>query len=75
MARIVPDMHQGGITNCGVQAFTKEEFMKIIELNFPDNLTFENIATITTVASNDGVFQQEAFGMVLDCDKAKLKWK
>jgi len=72
MARIVPDMHQGGITNCGVQTFTKEEFMKMIELNFPDDLTFENIATITTIISNEGVFQQVAFGMTLDCDKAKL---
>lgn len=73
MTKIVPDMHQGGITNCGIQTFTKEEFIKMIELNFPDNQTFENIATITTVTSNDGVFQQVAFGMVLDCDKAKLK--
>ncbi len=72
MAKIVPDMLHGGITNCGVQTFTKEEFIKMIELNFPDDLAFENIATVTTVTSNDGVFQQVVFGMTLDCDKAKL---
>lgn len=71
--KIVPDMNQGRIFDYGVDAFTKDEFLKLIELNFPDNQTFKTIATVTTVISNDGEFQQISFGRILDCDKRKLK--
>ncbi len=65
-------MHDGGITCYSSMHFTKEEFMKMIELNFPDNKTFENIVVITTTESNSGIFQSLTFGKILDCDKSKL---
>lgn len=69
MAKFVPDMHEGGITCYTHRHFTKEEFIKVIESNFPDNETFENIVVVLTAESNEGTLQTFTFGKVLDFNK------
>ena len=48
---------------------TKEEFIRMIEANFPDNNTFESIVVALTTKSNEGTFQSFTFGKVLDFNK------
>jgi len=55
-------MHDGCIGCYSHRGFTKEELIKLIEKNFPENNTYENIAVIQTVESNEGVFQSLIFG-------------
>lgn len=45
------------------QHFTKEQFIEMVEKNFPDNGTFEAIAVITTVKTEKGskIFQSVTF--------------
>lgn len=64
--KIVPDSHSGGITCCSQRSLTKEQFLRLIENEFPDDNTFEKIVAITTVDSNDGTFQSVTFGKVLN---------
>lgn len=64
--RIVPEMHDGGITCYSGMHFTKEKFLKMIELNFPDNETFENIVVVSTIKSNEGTLQSFTFEKVLE---------
>lgn len=69
MAKFVPEMHEGGITCYSPKHFTKEEFIKMIETNFPDNGTYENIVVALTTTSNEGTFQTFTFGKILDFNK------
>ena len=48
MAKFIPEMHEGSITCYSHKHFTKEEFIKMIESNFPDNETYENIVVALT---------------------------
>lgn len=57
--------HDGCIDQYSHQGFTKEELIKLIEKNFPDDNTMENIAVIQEVRSNKGVFQAFIFGKTL----------
>lgn len=67
--KVVPDMHDGGITCYKHKHFTKEEFIKMIEANFPDNETYENIVVALTAESNEGTLQAFTFGKVLNFNK------
>lgn len=69
MAKFVPEMHEGGITRYASKHFTKEEFIRMIETNFPDNGTYESIVVALTTTSNEGTFQAFTFGKVLDFNK------
>ena len=66
MAKFIPEMHEGGITCYTPKHFTKEEFIRMIEANFPDNNTFESIVVSLTTKSNEGTFQIFTFGKVVD---------
>ena len=57
--------HDGCIDQYSHQGFTKEELVELIEKNFPDNNTMENIAVIQEVRSIKGVFQTFIFGKPL----------
>ena len=57
--------HDGYINQCSHRGFTKEELIKLIEKNFPDDNTMENIAVIQEVRSNKGIFQTFIFGKPL----------
>lgn len=59
-------MTDGGIFEYEEKRFTKEEFLELIERNFPQNNTMENIIVITTVRSNSGDFQSVSFGKILE---------
>lgn len=69
MTKFIPKMHEGGITCYSPKHFTKEEFIKMIESNFPDNGTYESIVVALTTISNEGTFQTFTFGKVLDLNK------
>lgn len=69
MAKFIPEMHEGGITCYTPKHFTKEEFIRMIEANFPDNNKFESIVVALTTKSNEGTFQSFTFGKVLDFNK------
>ena len=69
MAKFIPEMHEGGITCYTPKHFTKEEFIRMIEANFPDNNTFESIVVALTTKSNEGTFQSFTFGKVLDFNR------
>ena len=69
MAKFIPEIHEGGITCYTPKHFTKEEFIRMIEANFPDNNTFESIVVALTTKSNEGTFQSFTFGKVLDFNK------
>ena len=58
--------HDGCIDGYSHRGFTKEELISLIERNFPDNNTMENIAVIQEVKSNKGVFQTFRFGKPLN---------
>lgn len=58
--------HDGYIYSSSHKGFTKEEVIKLIEENFPDDNTYEDIAIIQTIKSNNGVFQSLVFGKTLD---------
>ena len=58
-------MYDGCIGHISNRGFTKEELIKLIEENFPNDNTFEHIAVITTVNSNKGVFQSLIFGKTI----------
>jgi len=57
--------HDGCLDCTSCRAFTKEEFIKMIEENFPDDNTFEDVVAITTITSNNGKIQSAIFGKVL----------
>ena len=62
------EMHEGCIIGYSSNKhFTKEELIKVIEENFPDDNTFENIAVITTIKSEreKHTFQSLMFGKVI----------
>lgn len=54
--------HDGYIGCSSHRVLTKEELIKLIEKNFPDDNTHESIASIQTVESNKGIFQSLIFG-------------
>ena len=58
--------HDGCIDKYSHRGFTKEGLISLIEKNFPDNNTMENIAVIQEVKSNKGVFQTFIFGKPLN---------
>lgn len=45
----------------GNRAYTKEEFIELIERNFPLNETMEIIVVVTEVETNNGNFQSITF--------------
>lgn len=57
--------HDGCINKYSHRGFTKEELIELIEKNFPDNGTMENIAVIQEVRSNIGISQTFIFGKPL----------
>lgn len=59
------ERHDGCIDCTSCRTFTKEEFIEMIEKNFPDDDTYENVAAITTIKSNNGKIQSVLFGKIL----------
>lgn len=59
-------MTDGRILEYSRKVFTKEDFLKMIEQNFPGDVTMGNIAVITTVKSDEGDFQSVTFGKTLE---------
>lgn len=60
-------MHDGCIGYLCNKPFTKEELIKMMEDNFPDDNTYESIANITTIKSNgnENTFQSLMFGKIV----------
>lgn len=62
-------MCNGGIACYRHKHFTKEEFIKMIESNFPNGEGYGNIVVALTTESKEGTMQTFTFGKVLDFNK------
>ncbi len=62
-------MWNGGIACYTHKHFTKEEFIKLIESNFPEGEGYGNIVVALTAESKEGTMQTFTFGKVLDLNK------
>lgn len=65
---IIPNEHSGRINVYSQERLSKKQLIFLIEKEYPDTRETEGIVVVTTVSSNDGIFQSFTFGKVLDKD-------